>query len=102
MWISPTCARAAPQTIDLLKKHVARAKCEAQGTRWHLISQAEFSERVARARQSRKRQETLVALVTATDTEVLPAEQQHHAQSLSEFASKCKRLRLMEGRAGQK
>ena len=81
---------------------MARARCEAQGTRWHLISQAEFSERVARARQSRKRhQETLVALVTTTEMEVLPADQRHHAQSLSEF-TKFKRLRLMEGRAGQK
>ena len=79
---------------------MARARCEAQGARWHLISQAEFSKRVAPS--PKRHQETLVALVTTTEMEVLPADQRHHAQTLSKFASKCKRLCLMEGRAGQK
>ena len=65
VWISRTCAGAAPATIDLLQQRVARAKSESQGARWHLISRAEFSKRAAWTRNQCRRSSELVAVVTA-------------------------------------
>ena len=102
VWITPACSKASPRPTEVLKQLVARAKRESQGARarWHLINQAEFAERAARVRARNENRGTseLVALVSAG--EVLPAVQQRHAQTLTRFASRCKRLRLSEGLAG--
>ena len=100
--LSPACSRASPRTTEVLKQLVARAGGGPQGARarWRLINQAEFAERAARARARNQNRGTseLVALVSTG--EVLPAEQQRHAQTLTRFASRCKRLISSEELAG--
>ena len=98
VWISPVSGKALLRTTEVLKQLMARAGRESHGTRWHLINQAELSERAARARHQKRGTSEPVASVTAG--EVLPAVQQRRAQSLGRFASGCKRLRLSEGFAG--
>ena len=98
--ISTYCARASPRTTEVFKQHVARAKSESQGARWHLISQAEFLFPRRRAPNLNRGSAEFVVLVPIGDIGVLPADQRRHAQSLHRFASGCKRLRLSEGLAG--
>ena len=47
---------------------VATTGRESQGTRWHPINQAEFSERAARARNQKRGASELVASVTAGES----------------------------------
>ena len=98
MWITPACSRASPKTTEVLQLLVARSGPQGARARWHLINQAEFAERAARARAQKRGTSELVTLVSTG--EVLPAVQQRHAQTLTRFASGSKWLCLSEGLAG--
>ena len=84
----------------MLKQLVARAGSQGARARWRLINQAEFAERAARARAHTQKRGASELVVVVSTGEVLPAEQQRHAQTLTRFASGCQRLRLSEGVVG--
>jgi hypothetical protein len=86
--------------VDLIKKLLATSKFDPLGSRWTLIDRAAFALHVANIRGNRRRIGELVALVSSAERGRLSAGEQRHCMSLSQFASKCKRLLLSEGLAG--
>lgn len=92
LWISPGVRDQAPKTIELIRTAVRHAANTADGASWNLICQDEFSRLVSRGRPDRRRQQALVALVTAAEKVRLPRNQRPYCRVLSEFAAGCKRI----------
>jgi hypothetical protein len=98
VWISEGVQDASPTSVNLVQKSVVAAKSDMQGTRWHVIDRADFSQRAERA--GHRRNSELVALVTSAERRALSEHERKHAHSLTSFASKCKRLLLSDGMGG--
>ena len=81
LWIASGARNMSPKTIDLIRTAVTHATATTAGTRWTLISQAEFSRMAAQGRPAHRHRQELVALVTATEKAGLPAHEQRHCQS---------------------
>jgi len=92
LWISPGVRRKSPNTIELIRTAVRHAMATAEGTGWKLVNKAEFSLMAARGRPDRRRQQALVALVTATEKARLPACERHYCRRFSELAAGCKQV----------
>ena len=90
VWASSGTRDTSPKTTTLIRTAVTNATAAATGTRWTLISHAEFSQRAARGRPDHRRRRELVALVTAAEKAGLPAHEQRHCQSLPAFAASCR------------